>query len=214
MSTCSHLGEKRPPNQLSPGSLKSHQLGGQQEPRAGCPAPPPGTGHAPRASCLPVLDPPAPRAASLPHCGLRVGQAAHPWLLFLSGGHSIGGRQCGLQHGGTGLWARISPAGRRQAASRGAGTLVWETEPSCFSPLEDPFPGDTPPLEVESPLATCLSATVDPTRPLCVQAATSHSLVVLGPRSLHGHRVSGMVTDSSGRQDIGSPCDPRSALDP
>lgn len=24
---------------------------------------------------------------------------------------------------------------------------MWETEPSCFSPLEDPFPGDTRPLE-------------------------------------------------------------------
>ena len=38
---------------------------------------------------------------------------------------------------------------------------MWETEPNCFSPLEDPFPGDTRPLEVECPLATCLSATVD-----------------------------------------------------
>lgn len=107
MSTCSHLGEKRPPNQLSPGSLKSHQLGGQQEPRAGCPAPPPGTGHVPRASCLPVFDPPAPRAASLPHCGLRVGQAAcplAPLCFFLgvtasegdSAGSSVDARGCGL----------------------------------------------------------------------------------------------------------------------
>lgn len=37
------------------------------------------------------------------------------------------------------------------------------------------------------------------TRPSCVQAATSPSLVVLGPHSLHGHRVSGGLTDYSGR---------------
>ena len=199
MSTCSRLGEKHPPSQLSPGSLKSHQSGGHQEPRAGCPALPPGD-----RPCASGLLPARPRPLSSQSCLSPSlwpqGRAAWPApgsSLLLSGGHSVRGRQRGPQHGWPGLWARISPAGWRQAASRAAGTLVWETEPNCFSPLEDPFPGDTRPLEVECPLATCLSATVD------LQDPRVFRLQLL-PRwwfwalSLRGHRVSGGVTDSSG----------------
>lgn len=110
----------------------------------------------------------------------------------------------------------------------GSHRASW-TEAGCITGCTDPRVGDRAQLLLASgiplprrhvsprsgvPAATRLSAPVDPTRPWCVQAATSHSLVVLGPRLLHGHRVSGVVTDAPGRQDIGSPCDPRSALDP
>ena len=77
--------------------------------------------------------------------------------LLLSGTRGIRGRRHGLQRGWTGLRAHISEAGRRQAASWGARTLVWETEANCFSPLEEPFPGDMRPPEAESPLAVVQS---------------------------------------------------------
>ena len=108
MSTCCRLGEKHPANQLSPGSLKSPQSEATgshgQAALLLCPL---GTGHASRASCLPVLDPQLPELPLSLTVASGWGSPASPLapLCFFLGltasegdgmGSSMDGRGCGL----------------------------------------------------------------------------------------------------------------------
>lgn len=159
MSTCGRLGEKHPANQLSPGSLKStsREATGShgQAVLLLCPL---GTGRAPRASCLPSLTPSSQSCPS-PSLWPRGGAAPPaPWLLSAS----FWGSQLQRVTAWAPAWMD-GAVGSHLASWMETGCItgcphpVWETEASCFSPLEEPFPGDMRPPEAESPPAVVQS---------------------------------------------------------
>ena len=223
MSKCSCLGEKHPANQLSSLWLQDPQAG--RSPWA--------AGRLSSRLCPPrdrpcVLGPPAcpfsplfalPSSQTyLPNCCLEVGQPGRLCLALLSASsrssqHQVVTMQVpGSMDKAMGQpWTRISPAGRSRVVSTCTHTLVSEREANCSFPLEETFPGEKCPPEVESSRATLSRH----------RGGTYEALVFSGCKfSLVGHFRPSLAVWTlcqwcgSEHQGISSLCDPRSALDP